>query len=152
PNTYTFGGGIWPLGVDNVSGTIYANNAQYTTLAGISYPQAPTAWQSLPLVNGTPANLCNPGPSYFSSGNVVYLTGFMTLPSGFNGEIAVLPAAERPTHSLYLTAQNEGAGTAAADNYVTLRIDPSGAMWVFTPPGGSAEMVSLSGLSFHLGS
>ena len=152
PNVYTFGGGIWPVGVDNVSGTIFGANAQYTSLAGISYPQAPTAWNSLALVNGTPAAACQPGPSYLSSGNVVYLTGFMTLPAGFNGEVAVLLAAVRPAHYLYLTVQTEGAGTAPADVYAMLRIDPSGAMWIFSPPNGSADMVSLSGLSFHLGS
>jgi len=51
-----------------------------------------------------------------------------------------------------MIAYNDGPGTAAADQYVTLRIDPSGAMWIFSPPNGSAFLASLGGLSFHLGS
>jgi lactate 2-monooxygenase len=43
-------------------------------------------------------------------------------------------------------------GLADADQYVTLRIDPDGSMWVFNPPNGSTSLVFLSGLSFHTGS
>jgi hypothetical protein len=150
PNIYTVSGGIWPLSVDN--GTVYGANASYASLAGISYPTAAMAWHSLPLVNGTGPSLCNTGPSYLSSGNVVYLTGVTTVPSGFNGELAVLPAGDRPAHFLYMMAENQGAGPTAADAYVALRIDPSGAVWILTPTGGSADIVSLAGLSFHLGS
>ena len=97
------------------------------------------------------AGTCN-GPSYYTSGNVVYLNGFMQFPAGFNGEFAVLPPAARPTHFLYMIVSNYGAGTSAADTYDMLRIDPDGSMWVFSPPNGSTELVSLSAMSFHLGS
>ncbi|HEY6788811.1 MAG TPA: hypothetical protein VI365_16010 [Trebonia sp.] len=152
PDTYTYGGGIWDVGLDNGSGTLYSANARYTSLAGISYPVAPTAWQPLTLVNGSGAYPCNTGPSYFVSGNVVYLTGVTILPSGFEGEIAVLPPAARPTHVLFMIAANGGSGSAPADVYVTLMIEPSGDVWIVSPPGGAAYMVNLSGLSFHTGS
>jgi hypothetical protein len=154
PDTYTYGGGIWSLSVDNFSGTVFGNNAQYTSLAGINYPAPGTMnWTAMPLLNGQlgDAAECN-GPSYYDNGTVVYLNGFMNLPAGFNGEIAVLPPAERPSHFLYMIAFNEGTGSAPADLYDVLRIDPDGSMWILSPPNGSANFASLSGLSFHLGS
>ena len=151
--TYTYGGGIWNLGIQTPGGYVFdAFDSRYISMAGINYPTAPTAWQQLSLLNGTPNSLCNTGPAYYTSGNVVYLTGMMSLPLGFNGKIAVLPPGDRPSHYLYMIAYNDGPGTAAADQYVTLRIDPDGAMWIFSPPNGSAFIPSLAGLSFHLGS
>ncbi|MCW2935162.1 MAG: hypothetical protein JWM19_6124 [Actinomycetia bacterium] len=150
PDVYTFGGGIWPFTLSE--STIYGASASYTSLAGISYPAPSMPWHSLALLNGTPSTFCNTPPSYFSTANVVYLTGYLTVPSGFNGEFAVLPAANRPTHTLYMIASNAGAGSTAADLYVTVRIDPDGAMWIFSPPNGAARLIELSGLSFHLGS
>jgi hypothetical protein len=107
----------------------------------------------MPVLNGSTVYGCPYGAAYFLSGNVVYLTGAMTFPFGFSGEIAVLPTAERPTHYLYMIAYNDGPGLAAADQYVTLRIDPDGTMWIFNPSGGeTGGVVTLSGLSFHTGS
>jgi hypothetical protein len=152
-DTYTYGGGIWPLGIDNTSGTIYGANAQYASLAGFNYPLAvDTVWQAMPMVNGVIADSACNGPSYVASGNVVYLNGFMRFPVGFNGEFAVLPPAEAPTHFLYMIVSNDGTGTAPADAYDVLRIDPDGSMWILSPPNGAADFVTLSGLSFHLGS
>jgi hypothetical protein len=151
-DTYTYGGGIWEVGL-NGSGALDGANARYTSLAGISYPQAPTAWQPLTLLNGSSGpDLCNTGPSYFVSGNVVYLTGVTFVPTGFTGEIAVLPPAARPTHYVYMIAANAGSGSAPADVYDTLMIGPGGDVWIVSPPGGAAAMVTLAGLSFHTGS
>jgi hypothetical protein len=63
---------------------------------------------------------------------------------------SVVPPEARPTHYVYMIAANANGGTATADKYVALKIDPSGAMWILTPDNGSASDVSLSGLSFHL--
>jgi len=150
PDVYTFGGGIFPMTL--FQSVIYGVNASYMSLAGLSYPAPSNPWHALPLVNGTPPTTCNTPPSYFSTANVVYLTGYLDVGAGFNGEIAVLPAANRPTHFLYMIASNEGTGSAAADLYVTVRIDPDGTVWVFSPPNGSADLITLSGLSFHIGS
>ena len=149
--TYTFDGGIWNLGIQTPSGDVFdALDNRYISVAGINYPTAPTAWQQLNLLAGTSASLCNTGPASYTSGNVVYLTGLLALPLGFNGEIAVLPAQARPSHYLYMIAYNDGPGTSGPDQYVTLRIDPDGSMWIFSPPNGSAYLMSLAGLSFHL--
>jgi hypothetical protein len=81
----------------------------------------------------------------------LYLTGSMTVPDGFNGEIAVLPPAYRPTHYLYMMAFSTGWNSAnALVNYAVLRIDPGGGMWVFAPPGFTIGSLGLAGLSFHL--
>ena len=158
PLTYNYGGGIGSLPVDSGSGsgsgTLYGSNAQYTSLAGISYPPASAAWQPLTLLNGSnPLSWCNTAPSYFISGNVVYLTGAAALP-GSNGEIAVLPPAARPAHELYMIINNYyGSGENPTGFYLTLRIDPSGAMWIFNNPSGDSFVLPmLAGLSFHLGS
>jgi hypothetical protein len=142
---------MWRVGIQNSTGDIFDTiDPGYVSLAGINYPTAPTAWQQLSLVNGTKESLCTTGPAYYASGNVVYLDGFFipTGGSGTSGEIAVLPAGDRPAHFLYMIAYSDGPGS----QYVTLRIDPSGVISYFAPPSASTFLVTLSGLSFHLGS
>jgi hypothetical protein len=157
PNTYAYGGGISPLVIDGGSGYVYGADAQYTSLAGISYPQAvapATAWLPLPMLTGQTAIAQCSGLSFFPNGrdNVVYLNGYMKFPAGFNGEVAILPSAFWPAHDLYMLARNQGAGPTAADAYVVLRITAKGRIWISSPPNGSTDLVSVSGLSFHLGS
>ena len=151
--TYTYGGSMGGVGIDNSSGNLYGfENYKYTSLAGINYPGPGTAWQSMTPLNGVQENECAPsGPAYYLSGNVVYLDGTMQLPPGFDGEIAVLPPAARPTHSLYMIALKYVPSTDS-NEYVTLRIDPDGSMWAFDPANNEGEagtLVMLSGLSVH---
>jgi hypothetical protein len=151
PDTYTYGGGISPLVIDGGSGYVYGANAQYASLAGISYPQAgapATAWLPLAMLNGQAAIAQCHGLSFFPSGrdNVVYLNGYMKFPAGFSGEVAILPSAYWPTHDLYMIARNQGAGPTAADAYVVLRITAKGAIWISSPPNGSTDLVSVAGL------
>jgi hypothetical protein len=150
--SYTYGGGLHELGIAPYSGDVFGTlDSNYTGLAGINYPAYGAPWQALTLLHGFTDNLCNTGPAFVIIGNVVYLTGFISLslsPLGFNGEIAVLPSAARPSHTLYMTAWNDGPGA----NYATLRIEPSGAMYIFNPHGGVVFDAGLAGLSFHLGS
>jgi hypothetical protein len=147
-NVYTFAGGTWSIWIDQSSGDIAAADASYTSLAGVSYPVGSTAWQPLTLLNGQNANgYCKVASSYVSGG-VVYLTGFLQFPGGFNGEFGVLPAGARPAHTLYMVIDGDGPNGAV---YVTLRIDPSGAMYIFGS-GSNTNLVSLAGLSYHTGS
>jgi hypothetical protein len=79
------------------------------------------------LLNGYVDNYCKYGAAYSISGNVVYLTGFTEFGQyGFNGEIAVLPPAARPSHYLHMIAYNDAPGP----EYVTLRIGPDGSMYL----------------------
>jgi hypothetical protein len=143
-NVYTYAGGTWPLQI-NPDGSIWGANGQYTSLAGVSYP-ASAIWQPLNLLNGTNVTgLCKPASSYIAGG-VVYLTGYLNFPAGFNGEFAVLPAGARPAHTLYMVIDGDGPNNAV---FVTLRIDTDGAMWIFGSRTTADNFVSLSGLSYH---
>jgi hypothetical protein len=149
--TYTYGGSMQRLGIQQSTGTMFdALDYRYTSLAGINFPTGQTAWQPMTLLNGSVDNYCAYGAADFVSGNVVYLTGFLTFPKyGFNGEIAVLAPAARPSHYVYTIAYNDAPGP----QYVTLRIDPDGSVWISGPQNGqTGSLVTLSGLSFHLGS
>jgi hypothetical protein len=148
-DVYSIAGGIANL--ESSYGNIMGGNAQYTSLAGISYPAVPkSAWHTLSLLAGSA--YCPMAPSVYAAANVVYLTGYIQFPAGFDGEITVLPAADRPTHVLYMIANTGGTFTTVADQYLTVQIDPDGSVRVYSPPNGTASFVALSGLSFHLGS
>jgi hypothetical protein len=153
-NTYTFGGNIGWFPIDNASGTLAGagTGAQYTSLAGVNYPAIQeSAWQKLPMLNGQQVTgFCN-GLSYYTSGNVVYLNGYFQVPPGFNGAVGILPPAARPSHYLWMTASTNGSISNPASTFDVLRIDPDGSMWIFSPHG-AGNLVSVSGMSFHLGS
>ncbi len=143
-NTYTFAGGSSDLFIDQTNGAIHGANAQYTSLAGISFPASANAWQPLSLVNsvGWP---CDPVDSSIGYG-VVYLTGYVGVSQGYSGEFAVLPPGQRPAHTLYLNVFGDGSGS---NNWANVRIDPSGEMSVFNLGGYSnGAYFSLDGLSF----
>jgi hypothetical protein len=154
--TYAYGGGIGHVLTDGGGGLAAFDN-KYTSLAGINYPTGPTAWQQMTLLNGALKPVaCPAGPAYLISGNVVYLTGDTLLAGGFSGEIAVLPPAARPAHYLYMIADNYDASDdsnnqVAADDYVTLMIDPNGGVWIYNSPPApiSGNLVYFAGLSFH---
>jgi hypothetical protein len=147
---YAFDGGLQEVSIISSAfggGAVFGTlDNRYTSLAGINYPTAPTAWQSMPLLNGYTSWGFN-GPSYYLSGNVVYLDGWDDLPVGFSGEIAVLPPAERPSHTLYMLAYANGQSSSG---YATLRIGTDGSMWVSI--GSQSSNLFLAGLSFHVGS
>lgn len=87
--------------------------------------------------------------SYTIINGVVYLSGpaGQSPPNG-KAEFAVLPLAARPTHTLYLTTNAEGLP------YSILRINPNGAMYLFSAGNGGdpTTLTTLRGLSYHLGS
>jgi len=146
-NVYTFAGGTGFIDADGGSGNIRAANGQFTSLAGVSYPAAPVSWQPLTLLSSAVRDLSCQPPSWYISGGVVYLTGPVLIAAGFNGQFATLPPGARPAHTLYLIANGDGPGMTV---YVTLRIDPSGAVSVFNGADYSeGYAISLSGLSWH---
>ena len=156
---YTYAGVPGVLQVDPL-GMMYAYaqwahiynspSAQYTSLAGVSYPVAGTVnWQALSLQSpwsAAEAQWCQQyavnGPAWAVSGGVVYLTGWM-IASPNGGEVTVLPPEARPTHTLYLTL-NQGPAP-----HVSLEIQPNGAMSVFGNASANGAD-SLAGLSYEL--
>jgi hypothetical protein len=145
--TYTFGGGTGIVETDPAN-KLSAGNAQYTSLAGISYPVGTATW--LTLANGTAETSSGCiDPSFTLSGNVVYLVGTANLPANSRGVIGTLPPSARPAHALYMITSDGPQDIP----HVTVRVDPSGAVAMIIPPEASGSVfVSLSGLSFHLGS
>ena len=155
PDTYTYGGAMSTISVINGStaealfypaGTLFATNGRYTSLAGISYPaggQGAVPWQQVPLLAGQASSsfFCA-GLAFVPIGDDVYFGGDLTLPVGFVGEFAVLPPAVRPAHNLYMIASDD----------VAVRIAPDGGVSVINSLGASQTEISLSGLSFALGS
>ena len=128
-------------------------SAQYTSLAGVSYPPAGmTDWHAMGLFSpwspGEGDCLTtnwNVDPSWQVIDGVVYLTGWMSSSVANNGELMVLPPAASPAHTLYLTL-NEGPAPHAS-----LEIRPDGAVFVFGA-GNASGVDTLSGLSYQLSS
>jgi hypothetical protein len=137
---YTYGGGVGSLAVDALTESFLWAGAEtrYVSLAAINYPDSTAQWHSLTFLAGTGSEYCSTPPSYYISGSVVYLTGDLSLPDGFNGEIFVLPPGARPSHVLWMTYNGDG----------TLKINPDGSVYVY----GSEDYMYLSAMSFHLGS
>jgi hypothetical protein len=162
--TYTFGGvpgvlAYLPSGemdayATNTDGVYNTASAEYTSLAGISFPEASWApdTQAIPLNAGWSANVdsgCNTytivNPGYIVIDGVVYLSGDMESLDLQDGTVATLPPAARPAHTLYLTL-NEGPAEPAS-----LEIDPDGNMTVFAS-GATDGSISLTGLSYQVSS
>ena len=138
---------IYPTG-EIMAWSAPASNAQgFTSLAGVSYPAPALATHKLALEDGWVSSNAQYGtgdPSYAVSGGVVYLSGSLHQPVGVSEISAALPAAARPSHSMYLTVYTYG-GTLGQ-----VEIQPNGTMYTYM--GGAQQYTSLAGISFPLGS
>jgi hypothetical protein len=147
-NTYTFAGGSNDMFINQADGTMHGANAQFTSLAGISYPVSANAWQPLSLVNSV-GMWGDPVDSSVGYG-VVYLTGDVGVSQGYSGEFAVLPPGQRPAHTLYLNVFATGSGS---NNWANIMIAPDGEMSVYNLGGyPDGAYFWLDGLSFRANS
>ncbi|HEV2371089.1 MAG TPA: hypothetical protein VGS19_02875 [Streptosporangiaceae bacterium] len=125
------------------------STAQFTSLAGISFPSAAVNAQQLTPLNSwtPPQTYAATAPSWYVSNGVVHLFGSLYT-TGTSPEFAVLPQALWPTHTLYLIANYDNAPTAY------LQINPDGTMYAFgLPPGHSAgDVFEIDGIAYHGGS
>jgi hypothetical protein len=85
----------------------------FTSLAAISFPAAPTTGHKLTLINGWTSSQSQYGtgdPAYWVSNGIVHLLGSLKEdPSDHSAQFAVLPPAARPAHNQILwTYTNEG--------------------------------------------
>ena len=157
---YTYAGVPGTLQVDPLGmmyayaqgGAVYNSpSAQYTSLAGVSFPAAGTTnWHALSLQSTwspVVADWCKTNvdtdPAWDVINGMVYLTGWMSSSVSNSGEVTVLPPAARPVHTLYLIL-NEGPAPHAS-----LEIQPNGAVIVFGA-GPVNGVDSLAGLSYEL--
>jgi hypothetical protein len=145
-NVYTDSGTYGGLGISTngelyVGSPVTADAQGYTSLAGVSFPAATTATHTLSLLNGWHGNAFNGGnPAYTLIGGVVYLSGSLDQPGSGNDQFAVLPAAARPAHVLYLDVN------AIGDSTGFLTIYPDGLMRA--AGSGAQTFTSLAGVSF----
>jgi hypothetical protein len=143
---YTDGGTFGALAIGTngmyVHSPVVADGQAYSSLAGVSFPAATTAMHTLSLLNSWAGGAFGGGdPADTVTGGVVHLSGSLSQPSsGTNDEFAVLPAAARPAHTLYLNVNTIGNSTGV------LEIDPSGVMHAYQ--GGAQSFTSLAGVSF----
>ena len=115
---YTFDGStgwlqILPTGQLKVFGL---DAAEYTSLAGISYPAVGAKWHTFALEDGWKSGLARfhtANPAYTVIGGVVYLTGSMYAATGNIGLWTDLPAATR-THDVLEIEVAALTGTSGA--------------------------------------
>lgn len=126
-------------------------------IVGAGSASAATAQPAAPAVTGvtwqqlTPINGWHSAQTHYSTGNpawtvrngVVYLSGSVLQTSGTNEELAVLPAAARPSRVLYITVYT------VSDTQGWLTIYPTGQVYASASPYSDAqEFTSLAGVSF----
>jgi hypothetical protein len=122
--------------------------------AAMARPAAAAAtgvtWHKLTPIDGWQsgeAHFSTGGPAWTVRSGVVYLSGSVFQSSGNSGEIAVLPAAARPSRNLYITVYT------ANDTQGWLTIYTNGGIWASANPYSNAQgFTSLAGISFPLGS
>lgn len=145
---YTDAGTVGSLEI-TPGGSVFAFNGAataFTSLAGISYPDASTKWHKLSLADSwqSSQSIYDTGdPSYAVIRGVVYLSGSMHQASGNSGLFASLPTAARPAHLLELaTYAFDGA-------FGALRLIPAGFMFAVSHPQASARSyTSLAAISY----
>jgi hypothetical protein len=124
----------------------------FTSLAGVSYPQARATRHVLTLKNGWRSCLarCRTGkPSFRVAGGVVYLSGGMFQPGSVPAkeQFGVLPRWARPFHTLYIQDYTVNGSLG------TIQIKPNGTMWADGSPFSQAQsFTSLEGISFPVSS
>jgi len=102
------------IGTNGAMTVLSSQGDNFTSLAAISFPAAPTTGHKLTLINGWQSSQSQYGtgdPGYWVSNGIVHLVGSLNQnPSDFDAQFAVLPTAARPAHELVLpTYTNEGA-------------------------------------------
>lgn len=118
--------------------------------AATAQPAAPTltgvTWHQLTPIDGwhsAQAHYGTGNPSWTVQKGVVYLSGSVLQTSGTNEEIAVLPAAARPSHALYMTVYT------LDDTQGFITIYPNGQVYASSSPYSNAQgYTSLAGISY----
>jgi hypothetical protein len=104
---------------------------------------AGVTWHALALKNGwkSAQHLDTTGnPAWAVKGQVVYLSGSLYQPSGSSHEFAVLPAAARPSHAMYIT------NYTVDGTHGHLYAKPNGQLFAYG--ADAASFFSLAGISF----
>jgi len=122
----------------------------FTSLATVSFPAAVMTRHKLTLINMWQAYSGSPStgaPSWSLAHGVVYLSGGLTQPTPYSDKFAILPAAARPAHWLWILVYTAGGLVGIVE------VHPDGTLWAFTFPAANAQaFTSLAGISYPLNS
>ena len=121
-----------------------------TASAATAQPAAPAVtgvtWHQLSTINGWTSGQSQygtGGPAWAVQNGVVYLSGSVLQPSSTGQEFAVLPAAARPSKTLFIPVYTLG------DTQGYLVIYPTGEVMAWASPESNAQgFTSLAGISF----
>ena len=126
--------------------TVGAGSASAATAQPAAAAVTGVTWHKLTPIDGWhsgEAHFSTGGPAWTVRNGVVYLSGSVFQSSGNSGEIAVLPAAARPSRNLYITVYT------ANDTQGWLTIYTNGGIWASANPYSNAQgFTSLAGISF----
>jgi hypothetical protein len=125
------------IGTDGTMNVLSSQGDNFTSLAALSFPAAPTTGHKLTLINGWMSSQSQYGtgdPAYWVSNGVVHLLGSLKQPTGNDPQFALLPPAARPAHFIYIpTYTNYGA-------FGYLLIYPNGVIEVLNPGNDTSAM------------
>jgi hypothetical protein len=153
-NTMGYGGALdqFMITPDGSMTVLNSQGDNFTSLAAISFPAAPTTGHKLTLVNGWVSSQSQYGtgdPGYWVSNGIVHLLGSLKQePNDFDPQFAVLPPAARPAHNLILwTYTNEGA-------FGFVQILPTGQIFVqnYGSETSSEAYTSLANIAYPVNS
>jgi hypothetical protein len=120
--------------------------AEYTSLAGISYPAVGAKWHNFALVDGWTSGLKKfhtAAPAYTVIGGVVYLTGSMYEATGNVGLWTFLPSAGRTAHDVLEIETDASAGTSGG-----VAITSSLGLVSSTPFANAKAFTSLASIAY----
>lgn len=145
-NSYTTG--VLLIYPNGVLATYGGAARQFSSLAGISYPQTSVVRHKLALIDGWESGQGTYGtgdPSYSVVGGVVHLSGSLVQPGGGTGLFAVLPPGVRPAHSLVIQVYTYNGSVGS----VTIR--PNGQVIAYSITVADAQdFTSLAAISYPL--
>jgi hypothetical protein len=127
-----------------------AGSASAATATATAQPAAPAVtgvtWHQLSTINGWTSGQSQygtGGPAWAVQNGVVYLSGSVLQPSSTGQEFAVLPAAARPSKTLFIPVYT------LDDTQGYLVIYPTGEMMAWASPESNAQgFTSLAGVSY----
>ena len=127
------------VGAGSASAATAQPSAPAPTVSGVTWHQLTpiNGWQSAQTTYATG------NPAWAVQNGVVHLSGSVLQTSGTNQELAVLPAAARPSRTLFLTMYT------LDDTQGSLVIYPTGEVMAYSAPQSNAQgFTSLAGVSF----
>jgi hypothetical protein len=148
---YAINGSTAVMRIDNNGQVrLYGGNAaEFTSLAGISYPAPGAKWHSFKLVNGWKSDQSDfptGAPSYAVINGVVYMSGSLTQSHGQVRRWTQLPATVRPADLLQIFAYGFDGNSAS------IVLSAGSGQALSDPQASARKFTSLAGIAYPLSS